>query len=125
VFDRDRLTQMFLIVQPATVLGWHCRLVARYWTRPARRKPRRPLTSREIRRFVLRLDSENPTWRYRRVYGELHRLGHKIAASTVWKILREAPPHLVNSTRCDGLINEYRHAADQPGRCLTVPPSLR
>ena len=37
----------------------------------------------------MRLDSENPTWGYRRIHGELHRVGHKIAASTVWKILRD------------------------------------
>ncbi|MFN0092687.1 MAG: hypothetical protein ACKVWR_20830 [Acidimicrobiales bacterium] len=40
--------------------------------------------------MVLRLDSENPAWGYRRVHGELVGLGHKIAASTVWKILRDA-----------------------------------
>ncbi len=90
VFDCDRLAQVFLIVQPATVLGWHRRLVARYWTQPARRRPGRPSTAREIRQLVLRLDSENQTWGYRRVHGELHRLGHKIAASTVWTILRDA-----------------------------------
>ena len=90
VFDRDRLGQVFLIVQPTTVLGWHRRLVARHWTHPARRKPGRPSTARELRQLVLRLDSENPTWGYRRIHGELHRLGHKIAASTVWKILRDA-----------------------------------
>ena len=33
---------------------------------------------------------ENPTWGYRRVHGELCRLGYKIAASSVWKILRSA-----------------------------------
>ena len=35
----------------------------------------------------LGLDSENPTWGYRRIHGELHRVGHKIPVSTVWKIL--------------------------------------
>ena len=90
VFDRERLAQVFLIVQPATVLRWHRRLVARHWTQPARRKPGRPSTAREIRQLVLRLDSENPTWGYRRIHGELHGLGHKIAASTVWSILRDA-----------------------------------
>ncbi len=30
------------------------------------------------------------TWGYRRIHGELHQLGHRLAASTVWKILRDA-----------------------------------
>ncbi len=38
---------------------------------------------------MLRLDTENPTWGYRRIHGELRRLGHRLAASTVWKILRD------------------------------------
>ena len=33
---------------------------------------------------------ENPTWGYRRVHGELCRLGYKIGASTVWSILQRA-----------------------------------
>jgi putative transposase len=34
--------------------------------------------------------TDNPTWAHRRVQGELDRLGHPIAASTVWQILRAA-----------------------------------
>ena len=90
VFDRERLAQVLLIVQPATVLERHHRLVARHWTQPARRNPRRPTTARELRQLVLRLDSENPTWGYRLVHGELYGLGHNIAASTAWSILRDA-----------------------------------
>ena len=87
-FDRQRLASVMLIVKPATVIGWHRRLVARHWTQPPAPRTGRPPTPAEVRRLVLRFDSENPTWGYRRIHGELRHLGHRIAASTVWKILR-------------------------------------
>ncbi len=62
-----------LLVQPATVLRWHQRLVRRRWTYPHRRG--RPSVAAELRELVLRLARENPTWGYRRVHGELCRLG--------------------------------------------------
>jgi len=34
--------------------------------------------------------AENPTWGHRRVHGELVKLGHPIASSTVWQILHDA-----------------------------------
>jgi putative transposase len=88
--ERSRLHEVFLIVKPATVLGWHRRLVARHWTQPPGRRPGRPGVPAEIRAVVLRLARENPTWGYRRIHGELHQLGHRVAASSVWKILRAA-----------------------------------
>jgi putative transposase len=56
--------------------------------RPHRRG--RPTVAAEIRTLVLRLARENPTWGYRRIHGELCRLGYRIGASTVWAILRRA-----------------------------------
>jgi hypothetical protein len=44
----------------------------------------------ELRALVLRLARENPTWGYRRIHGELCRLGSMIGASTVWTILHRA-----------------------------------
>jgi len=87
-FARSRLQQIMLIVQPKTVIGWHRRLVARHWTYPPTRQRGRPPARAEIRRLAIRLAQENPTWGYRRVHGELCRIGHRIAASTVWTILR-------------------------------------
>jgi putative transposase len=76
------------LVQPATLLRWHRDLVRRRWTYPHRRG--RPGVALEIRALVLRLARENPTWGYRRVHGELCRLGYGIGASTVWTILHRA-----------------------------------
>jgi putative transposase len=86
VLGRDRWS-MFL-VQPDTLLRWHRRLVANHWTYPHR--PGRPSTIAETRRLIIRFAQENPTWGYRRIHGELARLGITIAASTVWAILKNA-----------------------------------
>src|SRR6266545_1341285 len=78
-----------VFVTPATLLRWHRELLARRWTYPHRR-PGRPPTPVEVRELVARLARENPSWGYRRIQGELLGLGIKLAASTVWTILKEA-----------------------------------
>jgi transposase InsO family protein len=77
-------------VTPAALLAWHRRLVTRKWDYTSRRRPGRPPTAAAIRKLVIRIATENPTWGHRRVQGELVRLGHPIAASTVWQILHDA-----------------------------------
>src|SRR5712692_8125939 len=74
------------LVTPGTLLDWHRRLLARKWTYPSR--PGRPGTCQEIRDLVLRLAGENPAWGYRRVHGELIRLGCQVSEATVRRILR-------------------------------------
>jgi hypothetical protein len=49
-------------VRPATLLAWHRKLVARRWDYSARREPRRPPTPAAIKRLVLRMAHENPSW---------------------------------------------------------------
>jgi putative transposase len=77
------------LVSPRALLRWHAQLVARRWTYP-RRHPGRPPVAEPVRALVLRMARENPTWGYRRIQGELVGLGHQVAASTVWKILKTA-----------------------------------
>jgi putative transposase len=76
-------------VTPQTLLRWHRQLVRWHWTKP-HRPPGRPAIPPELRRLILRLAAENPTWGYRRINGELARLGHKVAPSTVWLLLKRA-----------------------------------
>jgi hypothetical protein len=79
-----------LFIEPATVLRWHRDLVRRRWSYPHQRG--RPAVAAEVYVLVLRLARENPTWGYRRIHGELCRLGYRdrIGASTVWTILQRA-----------------------------------
>ncbi|ONI92942.1 integrase [Saccharothrix sp. ALI-22-I] len=87
----EALRRFRLLVRPETVLRWHRDFLARRHAAESRPKgPGRPRTVRSIRLLVLRLARENPAWGYRRVHGELLVLGIKVAASTVWQILKDA-----------------------------------
>ncbi len=99
------LRRLRLLVRPETILRWHRDLLAhRHAAKSRPKRPGRPRTIRSIRLLALRLARENPTWGYRRIHGEFLVLGIKIAASTVWQILRDA-----GSTR-------YPSAPRRPGR---------
>ena len=77
-------------VTPAMLLAWHRKLAARKYDTSKRRKPGRPPAVHGIARLAVRLAKENPLWGYRRIHGELTKLGVRIAPSTVYEILRVA-----------------------------------
>jgi transposase len=89
LIPRRRWREVFPVT-PGTLLGWHRRFIAAKWDYSARRRTGRPPTATALKSLVLRLASENPRWGHRRIQGELARLGYRIAASTVWKILHAA-----------------------------------
>jgi transposase len=88
LIPRHRWREVFAVA-PGTLLAWHRRLVTRKWDYTSHRRLGRPRTTAAIRKFVIRIATDNPTWGHRRVQGELVRLGHPIAASTVWQILHD------------------------------------
>src|ERR1700683_1644929 len=76
------------ILRPDTVIAWHRRAFAWYWTRKSRRRPRRPNVAAEIRDLIRNLSQANPLWGAPRIHGELLKLGIEVAQSTVAKYLR-------------------------------------
>jgi putative transposase len=84
-----RLRQLRLVVSPRTLLRWHADLIRRHWARP-RRATGRARTASAVRALALEIARDNPGWGCRRVHGELAGLGHALAPSTVWQILKDA-----------------------------------
>jgi putative transposase len=89
LIPRRQWAEVFTVT-PATLLAGHRRLVTRKWDDTSRRRPGRPSTPAAIAKLVIRVAADNPPWGHRRVQGELIRLGHRIAASTVWQITHDA-----------------------------------
>ena len=85
---RRVLSQIATIVTPDTILAWHRRLIAAKWTY-VRRRVGRPGVMREIRALVVRMAEENPSWGYARIQGALKHLDHRVARSTIAKVLKE------------------------------------
>ena len=85
-----RWRESLLVVQPATVLGWHRRGWTAYWRWRSRRRTGggRPRIAGELRVLIRRMAAENPLWGQRRVRAELARLGFTVSARTVAKYIR-------------------------------------
>src|ERR1039457_5648168 len=89
VIPKARRNGLRLLITPDTILRWHRDITRRRRAaRSMRGRTGHPAARMNIRALALRLARENPGWGYRRIHGELAGLGVKVAASTVWEILK-------------------------------------
>ena len=90
---RSVLTSIATIVTPDTLLRWHRQLIAAKHTH-RRNRVGRPKLMKALRELIVRLAKENPGWGYSRLAGELRKLDHEVARTTIAKTLRDhgVPP---------------------------------
>jgi transposase InsO family protein len=85
---RKALNRIATIVTPDTLMRWHRRLIALKWTFAAKRVGR-PGLMKKIAELIVRMARENSSWGYCRIQGEIRALGHRVAPSTIAKVLRD------------------------------------
>ncbi|MBP2337436.1 hypothetical protein JOF41_003614 [Saccharothrix coeruleofusca] len=81
-----RMLREHRAVTPGSLLRWHRRLVAKKWTSPYRTG--RPPVDDTVVALIKRMALENTSRGYRRIQGELLKLGHRAAASTIRRVLK-------------------------------------
>ena len=79
---RQALNRVATIVTPDTIMRWHRRLIAAKWTYRTKRVGRPGLMKR-IKSLIVRMATDNPSWGYCRIQGELKSVGHRVASTTV------------------------------------------
>jgi len=86
---RELLREVGTLFSPDTLLKWHRWLVARKYDGSDRRGKRgpKPTKANMIRKLVLRMAAENPSWGYGRINGELKKLGYDVHWQTVRRVM--------------------------------------
>lgn len=82
---KDRLS----IVKPETVLRWQRELIKRFWTFKTKNRVGRPPVQNEIKQLILSMKNDNLYWGYKKILGELLKLGIALDQKTIRNILTD------------------------------------
>jgi len=77
--------QALLIVQPETLLRWHCELFRLYWKRKSQAASRKPKVAEETIALIRQMAKDNRLWGAERIRGELLKLGARVCKRTIQK----------------------------------------
>ncbi len=108
---RRLLGKVATIVTPDTILRWHHKLIAMMGTF-AKKRTCRPGIMKEIRELIVRMASENSSWGYTRIQGELKKLNHTVARSTIANTLKAhgIPPSTERKTTWRSFLKTHADA---------------
>ena len=110
-----------VLVQPETVLRWHCQGWRLFWWWQSRRPCGRPRLSPEVRDLIARMSRENPLWGTERIRGELLKLEIVVSACSIRRYRWRRPPRPPSQTWRTFLAN---HAAQIWAADLFTVPTL-
>ena len=77
------------IVKPATVLRWQKQLIKRFWTYNTKNRGCRPPVKHEVKQLIFNMKNDNIYWGYKKIQGELLKLGIRLDQKTIRNILSE------------------------------------
>ena len=87
LIGRRALDRFATIFTPDTIMRWHRKLIALKWTYQTNRVGR-PGLMKTIKALIVRMASENSTWGYCRIQGEMKDVGHRVASTTIANVLK-------------------------------------
>jgi putative transposase len=105
------------LFNPETLLKWHRELVKRNWTFRRRKRGGRPRIDPELEAFVVRMARENAHWGYKRIHGELTKLGFDLNSKTVWIIIKHngiLPSTQPSRSSWRTFLNHYKEPSPLP-----------
>jgi putative transposase len=89
---KDLLDKVCTIVKPETILAWYRKMKKDKWNYNPSGKRKgigRPKKEKDAEQIIIRLASENKDWGYKRISGEMKKLGHDISPGTVRNIMKK------------------------------------